>query len=192
MRRLLAAIENLRELRDLESELGIGTAVQMDIILKNIQKTQPIGEPEHGFELFGRLFGGTTVSERRGHVPISEGWKPSVEFNEDGYSIRLKNVSQHAGAIVEGHKRSGKYVIPRAFGNKLVFWWGAPQRWPARDGAPAGPRVFDFVKHPGPKPDPFVKEATQTSKKAMSESVSSNIKAYVRRMLLDSNVLREV
>jgi hypothetical protein len=160
-------------------------------MLRYILIEQPHGHVEMEWETpKGQVMGGTTVSERLHHTPISEGWVSSTTpFREQtsvGTLVRFENVSEHIRFILEGTK---EHPIPYGFG-QVAFWWGEPHRWPPRDDLPPGPRIFQSVQHPGVTENPFVERAAEAAQPEMSDAVKYQVSNYIRDLFSDG--LREV
>jgi len=162
-------------------------------MLRYIVLEQPHGHIE---EIYG-----DTVSARLGHTPIADGWRPSVEYFYDvgssgastGVNVKLENISEHIRWVIGG---APQHRIPsdRKGQKKLLFWWGAPHRCPAKDGDDPGARVFKWVNHPGitnQTKNPFVRRAADAAIPTMSTHVKGQVSDYIRDMM-NSYGLKEV
>lgn len=158
-------------------------------MLRYIVLEQPYGHIEE--------FYGDTVSNRLRHTPIADGWRPETERFWDagsaGAVVRLKNVSEHIRWVIEGTQKHD-YLIPYGGDGprKLLFWWGEPHRWPAKDGEEAGLRIFKRITHPGiVQGNKFVERAADAARPEMSEAVKTQVSNYIRDFMI-SNGLKEV
>lgn len=151
------------------------TRTLMNIMLQSLIERSPHGAVEPIFTLPGSIFvhGGTTVSQRLGHTPISQGWRLGNLMNTGtGYKFAVKNISEHVWFNLLGTK---PHPEPKEFRWFLVFWWGSPLRWPPKDERPPGPRVFISVNHPGAKPNPFHRQMIEEEKGNWLATLKRNI-----------------
>lgn len=144
----------------------------LEILMEQVRQLQPTGHVEHDRN--------ETVSKRLNHTPISKGWKSTVEVDsEENVTIRISNLSEHIEWVVKG---TGDHEIP--YGDlpyPLSFWWGAPHRWPPKDGDPPGQRAFKSVHHPGATPNPFMNTAIDNSRDRVRSILSGAVVEWLEK-----------
>lgn len=178
------ALDKLNSTEDFQQAMDEPQRLAAATFLYYIEEVQPLGHTEHPFEIGGKSYGGTTVSERLGHTPIQDGYRTVVEKIDGGSSLKISNVSQHIKWIISG---APKHDEPRGFG-WLVFWWGEPQRWPAKDRRPAGPRVRGHVDHPGIIPYNFPRIAAESAAGPIEDGYVAGVSGYIRNAMASSGL----
>jgi hypothetical protein len=174
--KLYSAVADLESKRDFSEQMELPATMALDTLMHNIVARQPHGHVEYdpkGYYAVG------TVSERIGHTPIEDGWRTSVEPVGNRVRTQVKNISEHIKAVVLGAE---VHLIPDTAPH-VFFWWGKPQRWPAKAETGPGYYKFPVVIHPGQQANPFPADAVSESIPDMKETIKVGVGDWIRNLM---------
>lgn len=148
----------------------------MEILMKAIRKNQPIGHTEHPPNVYGKK-----VSARLGNTAIEDGWKTTITQGSKGITLKVESRSKHVGYVI---RHIASHSIPATNTTGLLrFWWGAPHKWPAKDGQPPGMRRWPAVSHPGTEANPFVERAFDEVGTEMQEVITAGTVRWLDKIM---------
>lgn len=177
-------IETLSESFDrdaIESTLEETARLEAARFQNILRQVAPKGQVEPVINYRGFTRSESRPSLRQHGVTLEDGWRqPEIIKTPKGVHFRLVNIAPHLPILLRGAK---PHPIPLSIisGNTLLFHWGSPLRWAAKDGRGPGPRVFLGVNHPGFKAVNFIENAL--SRKEGRETIKSSFDRTFKKLL---------